>query len=132
MFNSGEGGSENGENSKLPEKNNVVDISEYRQEKNNDVEAPRPQEFASPESEPGIANPELADYRVELPESATFNDFLELMEIEFGDVVAGKVEAEIQYQIQTRQSEGFSLDMKILDFYEEVGEAEYWLPVILG
>jgi len=133
MFNSGEGGPNNGENAEFSKKNKVVGISEYKEGKKI-VEAPESQKLNDLESEPGIANPELSEYRVELSESATFNDLLGLVEFEHGRDVADKVKDEIEYQIQNLQPEVgvFSLDSRILDFYEEAGEAEYWLPVILG
>jgi hypothetical protein len=78
--------------------------------------------------------PEVIDVATELSESATFNDLLDLVEFEHGKDAADKVKDEIEYQIQNMQPEVgvFSLDRRILDFYVEAGEAEYWLPVILG
>jgi hypothetical protein len=92
-----------------------------------------PELEGTPESEPGIANPELAELRVELPETATFNDLVDYARFEFGDDAADKVLAEIQFQ--TQQEDGFSLSMKILDLrtlYETPEDAQYWLPVIFG
>lgn len=105
-----------------------------------DIEFKKPEQVSNDvevadetEKEPGIANPELAEYRVELSESATFQDLIDMVRFEFGDIAADKVISEIKYQ--TQQEDSFRFDLKILDMtdlYEDAHDAQYWLPVILG
>ena len=89
-------------------------------------------EFDIEELEPGIANPELVDYRVELDRNATFQDLIDKIRFEHGDEAASKVQLEIDWQMQ--QQDDFTMGTRILEYYSErgytLGNVQYRLPVI--